>query len=170
MIVNIPQELGYGLTKYMADNGATLFQRGDIWYAEGHADPQSLIDSYNPWPSEKFAKFAEIDAAFDKAVAALTVGWPVHEQQTWPKQETEARALQADANAPTPMLSSIAATRGLTTAELATRVLRDADAFTNASARYVGMRHKARQLVQALPDSGRHERLAELWAIKFGGQ
>jgi hypothetical protein len=66
------------------------------------------------------------------------------------------------------MLTTIAATRGITVSELANRVIRDADAFTNASAYYVGLRHKARQRVQALPDSGSFERLPELWLIKFG--
>jgi hypothetical protein len=66
------------------------------------------------------------------------------------------------------MLTTIAATRGITVSELANRVVRDADAFTNASAYYVGLRHKARQRVQALPDSGSFERLPELWLIKFG--
>jgi hypothetical protein len=168
MIVNILQNLGYGLTIYLAEQDVGLYQKGGVWFAEGSENAQLLIDNYNPWPYEKAAKFSEIDTDFETAVAALTAGWPVHEMQTWSKQEAEARAFTADPLAATPMLSAIASTRGLTVAQLAERVIRDADAFTAASAYYVGLRHKTRQLVQALPDEGSLERLPELFAIKFG--
>lgn len=163
-------EKGYSMHQWLASQGVELWQRGFDWVSNVPDETvNALIEQYNPWPAEKAAKFAEIDADFEAAVSALTAGWPQHEIQTWSKQEAEARALAADSSSPTPMLATIAATRGLTVAELAQRVIRDADAFTNASAYYVGLRHKARQMVQSLPDSGDINRLPELWAIKFGG-
>lgn len=162
-------EKGYSMHQWLQSQGVTLVQDGGIWTANAPDEQvNQLISEYNPWPPEKSAKFTEIDADFESAVSALTAGWPQHEIQTWSKQEAEARALAVNPSAPTPMLSTIAATRGLNVSELAQRVIRDADAFTNASAYYVGLRHKARQRVQALPDSGQIERLPELWAIKFG--
>lgn len=162
-------EKGYSMHQWLIQQGVHLSQKSGVWCANVSDEmANQLISAYNPWPAEKSAKFAEIDADFESAVAALTAGWPQHEIQTWSKQEAEARALTANADAPTPMLSTIAATRGITAAELAQRVIRDADAFTNASAYYVGLRHKARQLVQLLPDNGDYHRLPELWAIKFG--
>lgn len=163
-------EKGYGLHQWLAAQDIELRNVDGVW-AANVPDEQvnQLIANYNPWTTEKAAKFAEIDADFDTAVASLTAGWPQHEIQTWNKQEAEARALTANPAAPTPMLSTIAATRGITAAELAQRVIRDADAFTAASAHFVGLRHKARQLVQAMPDSGETSRLPELFAIKFGG-
>lgn len=169
MIVSIPEDLGYGLTEYLQGLGVSLYQKNNTWHADGDGDIQGLIDSYNPWPIEKAKKFAEIDSDFEEAVTALIAGWPAHEMQTWSKQEAEARAFALDPMQQTPMLSLIAATRGLTVAELASRVIRDADSFTNASAYYVGLRHQARQLVQALPDFGQHGMLADLWSIRFGG-
>jgi len=172
MIVNIPFDLGYGLTEHLQSLGYSLVQRGNEWHLEGatsEAEAQSVINSYNPWASEKAAKIAEIDEAFDEATNSLTSGWPQHEIQTWNKQEAEARKYLSDNSTPTPMLSVISYTRNLTVGELALRVVRDADAFTTASAHYVGLRHKARQQIQALPDVGDVHRLPELWAIKFGG-
>lgn len=171
MIVNIPFDLGYGLTVHLQSLGYSLLQRGSEWHlggANSQSEAQAAIDSYNPWPVEKANKLAEIDADFSAATDNLTAGWPPHEIQTWNKQESEARAYAADPFSLTPMLSSISTTRGLTIAELAQRVIRDADAFTNASAHYVGMRHKARQQVQSLPDAGHFEKLADLRAVKFG--
>jgi hypothetical protein len=171
MIVNIPFDLGYGLTLHLEKLGYSLRQRGTEWHLDGvlsEAEAQAAIDSYNPWPAEKAAKIAEVDTDFSAATDSLTAGWPQHEIQTWSKQEAEARALAANPATPTPMLATIAATRGLTVPELAQRVIRDADAFTAASAYYIGLRHKARQQVQALPDSGDYHRLPELLAIKFG--
>ncbi|TXH98123.1 MAG: hypothetical protein E6Q75_02445 [Rheinheimera sp.] len=162
-------EKGYSMHEWLRSQGIDISQYGTVWTANAPDDVVNvLIEQYNPWPAEKAAKFAEIDADFEAAVSSLTAGWPQHEIQTWSKQESEARALAANPSTPTPMLSTIAATRGLTVAELAQRVIRDADAFTNASAYYVGLRHKARQRVQALPDSDDINRLPELWAIKFG--
>ncbi len=163
-------EKGYGLHPWLANQGIELRNVDGVWLANAPDELVSqLIAEYNPWPTEKATKFAEIDAEFEAAVASLTAGWPQHEIQTWSKQEAEARALAANPAAATPMLSTIAATRSITAAELAQRVIRDADAFTAASAHFVGLRHKARQLVQALPDSGDASRLPELFAIKFGG-
>lgn len=163
-------EKGYGLHQMLAAQGVELRNVDGVWQSNAPDEQiNQLVAEYNPWPAEKAAKFAEIDADFEAAVASLTVGWPQHEIQTWNKQEAEARALVANPDTPTPMLSTIAITRGLTVTELAQRVIRDADAFTAASAHFVGLRHKARQMVQALPDAGDYQRLAELFAIKFGG-
>lgn len=163
-------EKGYGMHQMLALQGIELRNVDGIWVANAPDEQVSqLIADYNPWPSEKATKFAEIDADFESAVSSLTAGWPQHEIQTWSKQEAEARALAANPDSPAPMLSTIAITRGLTVQQLAQRVIRDADAFTAASAQFVGLRHKARQLVQALPENGEYERLPELFSIKFGG-
>lgn len=163
------QERGYAMHEWLEKQGVRLSHVDGVWIANVPDEQvNQLIAEYNPWPAEKAAKFAEIDADFEAAVSALTAGWPQHEIQTWSKQESEAREFTLNNATPTPMLATIAATRGLTVSELAQRVIRDADAFTNASAYYVGLRHKARQRVQAMPDSGDINRLPELWAIKFG--
>ncbi len=167
-------EKGEGLSNYLASFGielAEVYNGGiAVWQSNVSDDlVNAKIQEYNPWTIEKAHKYAEIDAAFQQAVDNLTAGWPEGEIKTWSKQESEALALQANPAAITPTLSMIAAQRGITVAELANRVLRDATAFSQASGYYVGLRHKARQKVQSLPNEGSYERLQELQAIKFGG-
>lgn len=164
-------EKGFGLHLYLDNNGCQIEQLQDGTWVSNLPDEDTnlLISAYNPWNKEKTNKFAEIDADFQKAINGLTAGWPEGEIKTWAKQEAEAIALQSNPAAPTPFLAMIAAQRGITVPDLASRVLRDSTAFSNASAYYVGLRHKARQLVQALPNEGSYERLQELYNIKFGG-
>lgn len=164
-------EKGFGLHQHLANNACYLEQNQDGSWVSNLSDEATngLIQSYNPWVKEKANKFAEIDIAFQKTIDGLTAGWPEGEIKTWAKQETEAIALQSNPAAITPFLTMIAAQRGITVPDLASRVLRDSTAFSNASAYYVGLRHKARQLVQALPNEGSYERLQELYNIKFGG-
>jgi hypothetical protein len=162
------QDKGFGLFLFLEKQGVFLEELDGKWSANAPDDLVSqLIDEYNPWPKEKAAKFSEIDVDFQHHIDSLTAGWPEGEIKTWERQEKEAIALQSNSAAPTPFLATVANQRGITVAELATRVIRDSIAFSNASAYYVGLRHKARQRVQALPDNGDYHRLPELWSIKF---
>ncbi len=164
-------EKGFGLHQHLANNGCYLEQNQDGSWVSNLPDEvtNDLMSAYNPWVLEKANKFLQIDTAFQKAIDSLTAGWPEGEIKTWERQEKEALALQNNPSSPTPFLTTVASQRGITVAELATRVIRDSIAFSNASAYYVGLRHKARQLVQALPNEGSYERLQELYNIKFGG-
>lgn len=164
-------EKGFGLHLYLDSNGCQIEQLQDgTWISNlSDEDTNALMESYNPWNKEKINKFAEIDIDFQKAIDGLTAGWPEGEIKTWERQEKEALALQDNPNTPTPFLATVANQRGITVPDLASRVIRDSIAFSNASAYYVGLRHKARQLVQALPNEGSYERLQELYNIKFGG-
>lgn len=163
-------EKGHGLHTLLRSLGIEIFERDGVWHQINSTDDEvnTIIQNYNPWRDAKREKLAEIDADFSAATTALTAGWPEHEIKTWSKQEAEARAYLADDTTPTPMLSSIATQRGITIHELAIRVIRDADAFTAASGYYVGLRHKARQQVQAFSDDTDISRLPELQSIKFG--
>ena len=168
------QDKGIGLTVWLDQQGVILEQAFTdgvgVWQSNVPDDQiNALIEQYNPWVYVKADKLAEIDEDFQKTIDGLTAGWPEGEIKTWAKQESEALALQSNPSASTPFLTMIAAQRGITVADLASRVLRDSAAFSNASAYYVGLRHKARQLVQALPNEGSYERLQELNSIKFGG-
>lgn len=162
-------EKGFDLHTHLSENGCLIEQQQDgTWTSNlSDEDTNNLMESYNPWVKEKANKFAEIDKDFQRYIDGLTAGWPEGEIKTWNKQEAEALALQSNPQAITPTLTMIATQRGLTVPELASRVLRDATAFSQASGYYVGLRHKARQLVQALPDAGDYHRLPELWSIKF---
>ena len=162
------QDKGFNLFIHLENNGVILEQQDGVWISNSPDNVvNALIESYNPWSVEKAKKFAEINIDFQHHIDSLTAGWPEGEIKTWNKQEAEALALQSNPQAATPTLSMIALQRGIAVPDLASRVLRDAAAFSQASGYYVGLRHKARQLVQAFPNEGDYHRLPELWSIKF---
>lgn len=97
----------------------------------------------------KAAKLTEINAACDAALAALTASYPSSELLTFDKQEAEARALIADPATAVPLLTALAAARGIGTTELALRVIAKADAFTTASGHVIGLRQKDEDRLKA---------------------
>lgn len=117
-------------------------QRDGKWYQAWMLEPvahtpeeeaQRLTDA-------KSAKLSEINAACQRALESLTPTYPERELTTFDKQESEARAYIADAMAPTPLLSALAAARGIELADLVQRVIAKADAFAAASGAIIGQR------------------------------
>ena len=93
-----------------------------------------------PLEEVKAAKLAEINAECQRMLESLTPTYPERELTTFDKQESEARAYAADATASTPLLSALAAGRGISLADLVKRVLAKADAFAVASGSIIGQR------------------------------
>lgn len=106
----------------------------------------------------KIAKLAEINAACDAAVFALTATYPQAEIQSWPQQVKEAEAYP---NAPTPLLESIALQRGLGVDELVQRVRAKVQAFSVGSGHYIGQRQALEDAIDAA------QSLEELEAIQW---
>lgn len=79
---------------------------------------------------------------YEKKVAALTAGVPYSEIQTWTKQEAEARAYLADDTSSTPLIDSLAATRGVDKDVLVGKIIAKADAYAVAIGRLTGLRQK----------------------------
>ena len=105
----------------------------------------TLIPDPVPTPDELLAqakadKLAEINAVCQSTLEALTLTYPERELTTFDKQESEARAYLADPTASTPLLSALAAARGIELADLVGRVIAKADAFTIASGFIIGQR------------------------------
>ena len=116
-----------------------------VWQAQKERLDRAAAEAaeeYNSLANTKARKLAEINAACDAALAALTAGYPSSELLTFDKQEAEARALLADPEAATPFLTPLAAARGMTVEELARKVIAKADAFTTASGHVIGLRQK----------------------------
>lgn len=105
-------------------------------------------------------KLAEINAKCEAALAALTPTYPERELLTFDKQEAEARAYQADSGASVPLLTSLAAGRGISVADLAGRVIAKADAFTAASGWLIGQRQRLEDTLDAC------ETVEAVWAIE----
>ena len=95
----------------------------------------------------KAIKLDEINTACNAAVAALASSYPEREVQSWPQQVKEAEAISASPTAQTPLLSAIAAARGLPVAELATRVLAKMTAYAAISGALIGRRQAAEDAI-----------------------
>lgn len=123
-----------------------------LWQAEKDRLDKAAAEAaeeYNSLANTKARKLAEINAACDAALAALTADYPSSELLTFDKQEAEARALLADPEAATPFLTPLASARGLETEDLARKVIAKADAFTTASGHVIGLRQKDEDRLKA---------------------
>ena len=123
-----------------------------LWQAEKDRLDKAAAEAaeeYNSLANTKARKLAEINAACDAALAALTASYPSSELLTFDKQEAEARALLADPEASTPFLTPLAAARGMETEALARKVIAKADAFTTASGHVIGLRQKDEDRLKA---------------------
>jgi hypothetical protein len=90
----------------------------------------------------KKEKLSQVLAASDAAMAALSSRYSEHEKLSWPKQEQEAKALQADPEAPAPLLRGVAATRGIALEALQAKVLANVGASEAATAFILGTQQK----------------------------
>ena len=90
----------------------------------------------------KKEQISQVLAASDAAMAALSSRYSEHEKFSWSKQEQEAKALQADPEAPAPLLRGIAATRGITLEELQVKVLANVGASELATALILGTQQR----------------------------
>lgn len=95
----------------------------------------------------KAAKLEEIKAACNTDVAALAAGYPESEVQSWPQQVKEAEALAVNPATPAPLLTAIAAARGLPVVELGARVLAKMSGYAAVSGSFIGRRQAAEDMV-----------------------
>lgn len=107
--------------------------------------PESQTDL--SFADKQAVKILEINTAFERAASALTAGYPEAERLTWPVQQAEALAWEADNNAPTPYLDGLAVARGISAEEMRSKTLAQTQLFMAASQQLVGKRQKLRDLV-----------------------
>lgn len=108
---------------------------------------------------------SRINLAYENAVYELTVSYPQAEIDSWPRQETEARALLADETANVPWLKGAAAARGINIPNFAALVIRKADALAPLHGALTGKRQRLRDEIDALGTSPTQEQLDAIqWA------
>lgn len=108
---------------------------------------------YPPAPSladQRAAALYRINTACEEAIEKLRVNYPGSEVISWRQQTQEADALDADPNAPTPLLTAIATTRGISTSELAKSVRAKAAAYAIASGKIIGQRQALEDMLEAI--------------------
>jgi hypothetical protein len=112
-------------------------------------DPRSL------WTLDeiKAVKLAELSAAFSDRMSVVKAGYPLDEIQSWFDQKSEAVAYTADKTAWTPLLSAMAAARGIAVADLASRVIANSVNYSAAAGALIGKRQKYEDAVNAAADA-----------------
>ncbi|WP_245944690.1 hypothetical protein [Crenobacter cavernae] len=95
-------------------------------------------------------QLAAINARATELLATLSAGYPDGEVQSWAQQTREAEALATDPNAATPLLTAIAAARGLVVADLAGRVRAKVQSYAVASGQIIGQRQALEDALAAI--------------------
>ena len=78
---------------------------------------------------------------YNNLVNSLADDYPDYEKETWPNQESEARAWVVAQVTPTPVIDIIIAANGSTKEDHCSHVISKADAYRAMAADYVGKRH-----------------------------
>lgn len=104
-------------------------------------------------PSETAAhRVMYLNGACSIALSDILNKYPAAELATWPRQEQEARAYQLDPAAPIPFIDAVATARGITAAELVTRIITKADAYATTAAVAIGKRQALEDQIQSIVD------------------
>lgn len=104
------------------------------WYEKGHAPQRPLEEA-------RAAKLYEINSACDAILNAAVNTYPETEVLTFDQQTSEAKAYQASGNTQdAPLLSALAAGRGITLDDLVQRVIAKHNAFSALSGYVIGQR------------------------------
>lgn len=109
---------------------------------------------------------AAINARAAMLLSELSAAYPDVEVQSWAQQTREAEALAVDSSASTPLLSAIAAARGLTIDGLAERVRAKVAAYAAASGTVIGQRQALEDALMSV-DLAAPDAAAQLEAIQW---
>ncbi|MFV0422051.1 hypothetical protein [Oleidesulfovibrio sp.] len=128
-----------------ADHAALMAAQaqGKIIRPDANGYPVAVTPPPPPAPTRAelyTAKQAEIRDGAETILTRLATEYGALERQTWDQQAAEADALQANPDAPAPLVRAIAAARGMPVADLASRILANRTAWVAVSGHVVGQR------------------------------
>lgn len=106
-----------------------------------------------------------INQACDAELGDIRAKYPESEVLSWTKQEDEARHWAADSTTDTPLVDALAAERGVDKAELVSRIIAKADAYTLAVGTMVGKRQRLEDQILALQEAVEADALDALDAL-----
>lgn len=162
---DVLSQAGYGATSNFGVSSA--------WRTDGQAltesdeiELQAIIDSYDPWPTEKANKLAEILSDSESYLhEAVMKFYPRFEVETWPYQKADAEAYALDNTASTPTIDAIVAARGVAKSVIAPKILEKAGQFNATAATFAGERQRLEDIIDAMNDTD--NTLDDLRAVKF---
>jgi len=138
-----------GMTGYVNGVAVTITDMGPL--PEGW----SGVEPTQPQASVAAAKQAQIRDGAEAVLAPLKAEYGPTEIASWDQQYEEANALEANPDAPAPLVRAIAAARGMDAAALAARIRANRAAWVAISGHVVGQRlayQDALDAAAALPD------------------
>ncbi len=97
----------------------------------------------------KAAKFSEINEEFSIRMSALVSGYSDREQQTWFKQESEARAFIFDPLSQTTFIDALCAQSGADKSEQVKKIIAKSDALAFYSGRLIGNLKRLESMLSA---------------------
>lgn len=104
---------------------------------------------YKPLAECKAIKLREVLSGSDAALDELSYKYSQNEKLSWPKQETEAKALEANPDAPAPLLRGIASERGISVEELKNKVLANVAASEQTTSYILGKQQGYEDAIKA---------------------
>lgn len=122
---------------------ATHRWNGDHWQHDPNLARQQLTE-------QRATVLTKLNDDCEAMLAVLRADCPESEVTSWAKQEVEARALVVNPDAPSPLLTAIASTRGLTVTELAQRVITKADTYAISAGTLIGRRQALEDKLMAI--------------------
>ena len=145
-------EKGAGLHERIARAGHSLRQQDGQWIASDTAAVQAIIDAYSVADAAAY-RSAEVEriakAKRDQVIAGVSPG----EMASWPIKLAEAATYAQSGNAAdAPLLSVEAQARGVTLAELVSKVDGAAQTFAGLEAMIAGTSGRHRDALRAMTD------------------
>jgi hypothetical protein len=125
-------------------------KRSELWRdAAGVATYKEIVAAC---PGLLDSRRAPIRAEGDRRLAALATPYMDHERETWHVQQAEAEAWSADHTASVPMITALAAGRGITVDVLVEKILANVNLFRSASGAILGQQQALLDRIAAATD------------------
>lgn len=144
-------EKGIGLHNAITESGNWLVQVDGVWVSSDDTAVQAIIDGYT-LDQAKSAKCAEVVSKatdiFNRAIAGYSPG----ELAGWPILRAEAVAYNADSTAAVPAITCEAGIRGMSVADLVSKVTTNATRYDQLRAQIAGNSGKHRDAITSLSD------------------
>ena len=128
------------LDRTIYDLGDSSEAMQDGWLVISYPSPVAKTFTAEEVETRRIVKQSEIRDAADALLKTVGAEYGDIERATWDQQYSEALAVQAAAEADAPLLSAIAAARGMDVATLATRIIANRAAWVAISGHVVGQR------------------------------
>lgn len=117
------------------------------WVAEGNEPEPMPAIALN---DARAKRLEDNNASYEAATSAITADYPQSEKDTWPTQDKEIKAWQADPeHASTPWIDLAASVRGIPRKEYLQRTLAKTQQFEQVSAYLTGLRQRYEDQIKA---------------------